>query len=122
LRTAVTYMDLGRVAMNNACLACNTGQMRRDEAIELMVEHFVLRDDAARAYDFFTDDLARTNYAQYYYGRRIVRLGFERFEGTAEGRETFFDLLYRTPHSTRTFIDAVAEKSGAPFDPFRFDA
>jgi len=122
LRMGVAYMDLGRIAMNNACLWCNTGEMSRDEAIELMVEHFVLRDDAARAYDFLTDGLARTNYAQYYYGRRIVRLGFERFEGSEADRRTFFDILYRTPHTTSTFVDAIADASGRPFDPFRYDA
>lgn len=122
LRAAVAYMDLGRIAMNNACLWCNEGSMTRTEAVDLMVDHFVLRDDAERAYDFFTDSLARTNYAQYYYGRRIVRLGFERFEHDPAGRETFFDILYRTPHSTSTFVSAIAEASGRPFDPFRYDA
>ncbi len=122
LRAAVTYMDLGRIAMNNACLWVNEGNMTRAEAVDLMVDHYVLRDDAERAFDFFTDSLARTNYAQYYYGRRIVRLGFERFDGAEDSRQTFFDILYRTPHSTSTFITAIAEASGKPFDPFKFDA
>ena len=120
LRVAVAYMDLGRIAMNNACLWCNSGEMTRDEAVELMVDHFVLRDDAERAYQFFTDDLARTNYAQYYYGRRIVKLAYERFEHSEEERQRFFDLIYRTPHTTSTFVQAVAEASGAPFDPFSY--
>jgi hypothetical protein len=120
LRVAVAYMDLGRVAMNDACLWCNTGEMTRAEAVELMVEHFVLRDDAERAYQFFTDDLARTNYAQYYYGRRIVRLAYQRFEHDPAARQRFFDLIYRTPHTTSTFVAAVAEASGTPFDPFAY--
>jgi len=120
LRVAVTYMDLGRIAMNNACLWCNTGVMTREQAVDLMVEHYVLRDDAERAYQFFTDDLARTNYAQYYYGRRIVKLAYERFEHDEAGRQRFFDLIYRTPHTTSTFVQAVAEASGAPFDPFSY--
>lgn len=120
LRMGVAYMDLGQIAMNNACLACNTGQMTRGEAVDLMVDHFVLPEDAERAYEFFTDSLARTNYAQYYYGRRIVRLAFERFEGSIKGRQDFFDILYRTPHSTSTFIQVVAEASGQPFDPFTY--
>jgi hypothetical protein len=120
LRVAVAYMDLGRIAMNNACLWCNNGEMTRAQAVDLMVEHFVLRDDAERAYQFFTDDLARTNYAQYYYGRRIVKLAYERFERTDADRERFFDLIYRTPHTTSTFVQAVAEASGAPFDPFSY--
>ena len=120
LRAAVAYMDLGRIAMNNACLWCNSGEMTRAEAVDLMVEHFVLRDDAERAYQFFTDDLARTNYAQYYYGRRIVKLAYERFERTDAERKRFFDLIYRTPHTTSTFVQAVADASGAPFDPFSY--
>ena len=122
LRAAVTYMDLGRIAMNNACLWVNEGNMTRTEAVDLMVDHYVLHDDAERAFDFFTDGLARTNYAQYYYGRRIVRLAFERFEHDEAKRQTFFDILYRTPHSTSTFITAIEEASGNPFDPFQFDA
>jgi len=120
LRAAVAYMDLGRIAMNDGCLYANTGRMTRVEAVQNMVDHFVLRDDAERAYDFFTDALARTNYAQYYYGRRIVKLGFERFAGSEAERQRFYDLLYRTPHSTRTFVDAVVEASGTPFDPFAY--
>lgn len=120
LRVAVAYMDLGRIAMNNACLWCNSGEMRREQAVELMVDHFVLRDDAERAYQFFTDDLARTNYAQYYYGRRIVKLAYERFEHDEAQRQRFFDIIYRTPHTTSTFVQAVADASGAPFDPFSY--
>ena len=119
-RVAVAYMDLGRIAMNNATLWCNSGAMTRAEAIDLMVSHFVLRDDAERAYTFFTDPQARTNYAQYYYGRRIVRLAYERFEHDEASRQRFFDILYRTPHTTSTFITAVAQASGKPFDPFTF--
>jgi hypothetical protein len=76
--------------------------------------------DAERAYAFFTDPVSRTNYPQYYYGRRIVKLAFERFEGSEVDRQRFFDLIYRTPHTTSTFIEAVAAASGAPFDPFSY--
>jgi hypothetical protein len=120
LRMGLAYMDLGRIAMNDACLRCNTGEMSRAEAVDLMVDHFVLRADAERAYEFFTDSLARTNYAQYYYGRRIVNEAFKRFEGSEADRQRFFDLIYRTPHSTSTFVTAVAEASGRPFDPFAY--
>jgi hypothetical protein len=120
-RLGQTYKDLGRIAMQNACLWVNTGHMTRDEAVELMVEHLVPRDDAERAYAFFTNAVSRTHYPQYYYGRRIVAKAFRRFEGSDEARRRFFDLIYRTPHTTSTFISAVAEASGAPFDPFRFE-
>jgi len=121
LRLGQAYKDLGRIAMQNGCLAVNTGQMTKAEAIDLMVEHLMPRDDAERAYGFFTNAVSRTHYPQYYYGRRIVQQAFARFEGSEAGRQRFFDMIYRTPHTTRTFIAAVAEASGAPFDPFRFD-
>jgi len=118
LRLGQISKDLGRIAMQNACMWVNQGEMTRAQAVELMVDHFVLRDDAERAFAFFTDPVSRTNYPQYYYGRRIVKLAFERFEGSEGDRQRFFDLIYRTPHTTSTFIAAVAEASGAPFDPF----
>jgi hypothetical protein len=121
LRLGQAYKDLGRIAMQNGCLGVNTGRMTKAEAIDLMVEHLVPRDDAERAYGFFTNAVSRTHYPQYYYGRRIVQQAFARFEGSEAGRQRFFDMIYRTPHTTRTFIAAVAEASGAPFDPFRFD-
>ena len=122
LRMGQASKDLGRIAMQNACLLVNDGRMSRDEAVDLMVDHLVLRDDAERAYAFFTNPVSRTHYPQYYYGRRIVQLAFERFEGSEADRQRFFDLVYRTPHTTSTFIAAVAEASGRPFDPFRYDA
>jgi len=121
LRLGQAYKDLGRIAMQNGCLGVNTGQMTKEQAIDLMVEHLVPRDDAERAYGFFTNAVSRTHYPQYYYGRRIVQQAFARFEDSEAGRQRFFDMIYRTPHTTRTFIAAVAEASGAPFDPFRFD-
>ena len=44
----------------------------------------------------------------------------KRFEGGEADRGRFFDLLYRTPHSTSTFLTAVAQATGAPFDPFAY--
>jgi hypothetical protein len=120
LRMGQVYKDLGRISMNNACLAVNTGQMTREEAVELMVEHLVLRDDAERAYGFFTNAVSRTHYPQYYYGRRVVSEALKRMEHDETSRRRFTDILYRTPHTTGTFIAAVAEATGAPFDPFSF--
>lgn len=120
LRMGQVYKDLGRIAMNDACLAVNTGQMTRDEAVALMVDHMVLRDDAVRAYDFFTNAVSRTHYPQYYYGRRVVNEALKRMEHDPAQRRTFIDLIYRTPQTTRTFVDAVAAETGAPFDPFAY--
>lgn len=121
LRMGQSLKDLGRIAMNNACLWCNSGEMTKEQALTYMVDHFVLRDDAKRAYDFFTNSLSRTHYPQYYYGRRIVDKAFARMEGSEAGRQRFWDIIYRTPHTTRTFIKAIAEATGAPFDPFSYE-
>lgn len=120
LHLGEVYADLGRIAMNNACLWVNTGEMDREEAVELMVDHLVLRSDAERAYGFFTDRVARTHYPQYYYGRRIAVLARQRLDTDSKNREKLIDILYRTPHTTSTFIKAVAEASGQPFDPFAY--
>ena len=122
LRMGQVSKDLGRIAMQNACLLVNDGRMSREEAVDLMVDHLVLRDDAERAYGFFTNPVSRTHYPQYYYGRRIVQQAFERFEGSEADRQRFFDIIYRTPHTTSTFIAAIEAASGRPFDPFRYDA
>jgi len=120
LRVGQVYKDLGRIAMNDCCLLVNTDRMTRAQAVERMVAHFVLPDDAERAYDFFTNAVSRTSYPQYYYGRRVVSEALKRMEGDPALRARFIDLIYRTPQTTRTFVDAVAEATGAPFDPFAY--
>ena len=119
-RVGQIFKDLNRIGMNNACFYANQGYMNRLEAVEYMVNHLTLRDDAERAYDFMTDALARTNYAQYYYGRRIVDKAFTLMSGSQQLRSQFFDILYRTPHSTSTFVKAVAAATANSFDPFAF--
>ncbi len=120
LRMGQVYKDLGRIAMNDCCLLVNTGQMTRAEAVQRMVDHFVLREDAERAYGFFTNAVSRTHYPQYYYGRRVVNEALKRMEHDPALRARFIDLIYRTPQTTRTFVAAVAEATGAPFDPFAY--
>lgn len=120
LRMGQALKDLGRISMNNACLWYNTGEMTREQAVDYMVDHFVLREDAERAYEFFSNPLSRTHYPQYYYGRRIVDRAFARMEGSEAGRQRFWEIIYRTPQTTRTFINAIAEATGEPFDPFSY--
>lgn len=120
LRVGQIFKDLHRISMNNACLYANTGRMTHDEAITYMVDHMTLRDDAERAYRFMTHPLSRYNYPMYYYGRRIVNEGFKLFEGTEAGRQAFWQILYYTPHTTSTFVNAVSEAAGTSFNPFAY--
>lgn len=120
LRMGQALKDLGRISMNNACLWCNEGSMSREQALDYMVEHYVLRDDAERAYGFFTNPLSRTHYPQYYYGRRIVDRAFALVEQNPEQRSAFWEIIYRTPHTTRTFIEAISDLTGTAFNPFTY--
>lgn len=120
-RVGQIFKDLNRVGMNNACLYANLGEMNRTEAILYMMDHMTMRDDAERAYEFMTDTLACTNYPQYYYGRRIVDKAYALMSGSPALRERFFDILYRTPHSTSTFVKAISDATAITFDPFKFD-
>jgi hypothetical protein len=120
LRMGQVLKDLGRISMNNACLWCNLGEMSKEQALDYMVEYFVLRDDAERAYGFFTNPLSRTHYPQYYYGRRIVDKAFALMEGSEAGRQRFWDIIYRTPHTTSTFIKAISTASETEFNPFTY--
>ena len=121
LRIGQVYKDLGRIAMNDVCLGLNTGEMTEREAMARLVDHFVLPDDAERVVRFVTNPVSRTHYPQYYYGRRIVDLALHRMEHDEDLRQRFIDILYRTPHTTRTFIDAVEEATGTSFDPFAYE-
>lgn len=120
LRVGQVYKDLGRIAMNDVCLLLNVGEMKEAHAVKRMKAHFVREDDAERVVKFVTNPVSRTHYPQYYYGRRVVNLACQRMEQDAESRRRFIDILYHTPHTTSTFIDAVSDATGHPFDPFAY--
>lgn len=120
LRVGQVFKDLQRIGMNNVCYYTNQGQMSQQESIEYMMSHKMDRGDAERAYQFITHPMSRTHYPQYYYGRRVVNEAFKLMEGSEEGRQKFFDILYRTPHTTSTFIKAIADATGTDFNPYLY--
>lgn len=116
-RAARDYLDLQRIGMTNACTYVNTGQMSKAQAIAYMGKVGYLHDvEAGLAYRFFTDPIQRIYYPSYYYGRWMVGRAYDSV--TPAQRQQYFHALYDTPHTTSTFIAAVAEIIGRPFDPF----
>lgn len=111
------YLDMQRIATTNACYYVNTGSMNREEAIEYMAKTgYVKEVEAGLAYRFFSDPIQRLYYPSYYYGRWMIGRAYDSV--SVEARPAFFKTLYDTPHTTRTFIQAIAELTGKPFDPF----
>jgi len=111
------YLDMQRIATTNACYYVNTGQMGRAEAIAYMAKTGYVKElEAGLAYRFFTDSIQRLYYPSYYYGRWMIGRAYDSVPVAA--RKTFFQILYDTPHTTRTFINAVSDLIERPFDPF----
>ncbi|TLS36268.1 hypothetical protein [Pseudalkalibacillus caeni] len=111
------YIDYQRMAMTNACYMYNFGQFNKEEAVEYMITTGNLTSvEANNCYRFFSDPIQRTYYPSYYYGRWMVGKAYDAVE--KEKRADFFKVLYDTPHTTNTFIDAVSKLTGKEFAPF----
>ncbi|MFD1861366.1 hypothetical protein [Planococcus chinensis] len=116
-KLARDWIDMQRMAMTNACYLFNTGEMDKAEAVAYMMEKGLLGEiEANNCYRFFSDPIQKTYYPSYYYGRWMVGKAYDSV--SKEQRADFFKILYDTPHTTNTFIDAVSELSGRKFQPF----
>ncbi|WP_019415446.1 hypothetical protein [Paenisporosarcina sp. TG20] len=116
-KLARDYIDMQRMAMTNACYLFNNGDMNKEEAVNYMINSGNLTTiEANNCYRFFSDPVQKTYYPSYYYGRWMVG---KAYDAVAKGqRADFFTTLYDTPHTTNTFIDAVSQLTGTPFQPF----
>ncbi|MFZ3577610.1 hypothetical protein [Virgibacillus sp. DJP39] len=116
-KLARDYIDMQRMAQTNACYLFNNGDMTKEESIEYMVRIGNLTDiEAKNCFRFFSDPVQKTYYPSYYYGRWMVGKAYDSV--SKEKREDFFNILYDTPHTTNTFIDAVGQLTGNDFKPF----
>jgi hypothetical protein len=116
-KVARDYLDMQRVATTNACYLVNTGQATREEAVTYMARvGLVDEGQAQRACDFFTDAVQKMYYPAYYYGRWMVGKAYDLV--AEEQRQEYFKILYDTPHTTNTFVEAIARLTGKEFDPF----
>lgn len=114
---AKNYRDMQRIAMMNACYLANLGQANKEDALDYMKRTgYVQGIEAENAYRFFTDPIKRTYYPSYYHGRWLVGKAYDLVEKAK--RADFFKILYHTPHSTQTFIQAIRQLTGSDFSPF----
>jgi hypothetical protein len=116
-RLARDFLDYQRIFMTNACYFYNLGHKTKEEVIEYMInEGGITSIEANNCFRFFSDPIQRTYYPSYYYGRWMVGLAYD--ASPKDKRKDYFHILYDTPHTTRTFIDAISELTGTPFKPF----
>lgn len=116
-KLARDWIDMQRMAMTNACYLFNTGEMSKEEAVSYMMEKGLLGEiEANNCYRFFSHPIQKTYYPCYYYGRWMVGKAYDSIP--KKQRAEFFKILYDTPHTTNTFIDAVSVLSNKKFQPF----
>lgn len=116
-KLARDYIDMQRMMMTNACYFYNCGDMTKEESIDYMINVGNLSQvEANNCYRFFSDPIQKTYYPCYFYGRWMVGLAYD--ATPKEKREDYFKILYDTPHTTNTFIDAISKLNGQKFEPF----
>jgi hypothetical protein len=116
-RLARDYLDMQRMATTNACYMFNLGQINKEEALEYMTSKGLINSiEAGNAYRFFSDPIQKTYFPSYYHGRWMVGKSYDLVP--VEKRAEYFFILYDTPHTTSTFIDAVSSLIGTTFNPF----
>lgn len=116
-KLARDFLDMQRMVMTNACYLFNNRVMTREESIHYMISVGNITEiEANNCFRFYSDSVHRTYYPSYYYGRWLVGLAYDAI--SAEKRPELFNILYDTPHTTNTFIDAISELTGSEFKPF----
>ena len=119
LRYAVArdLLDHQRMIQTNACFLTHLHGADEAGALDYMIRAGGMTEIEARnTRRFFMHPVQRTYYPTYYFGRWLVGLSYERVE--ARSRREYFRLLYDTPQVNSTFIDAIRQLTGEPFDPF----
>lgn len=110
-------MDFQRMAQTNACFLTNLQGASEPEAVAYMTQTGGMTDIEARnSYRFFTHPVQRLYYPSYYFGRWLVGTSYEL--AASSNREAYLRLLYDTPQTNSTFIEAIGQMTGAAFDPF----
>jgi hypothetical protein len=111
------FLDFQRMAQTNACLMTNVHGVPEAEVLHYMTDTGGMNDVEARnSYRFFTHPLQKTYYPSYYYGRWLVGMAYGLVDPA--DRPAFFKLLYDTPQTNSTWIEAVKALTGKDFNPF----
>lgn len=111
------FLDFQRMAQTNACLLANVHGASEADALNYMTQTGGMTEIEARnSFRFFTHPIQRTYYPTYYYGRWLVGLSYALIDPA--NRTAYFKLLYDTPQTNSTFIEAIRGLTGQAFDPF----
>jgi hypothetical protein len=111
------YLDLQRMATTNACYLFNLGHINKVEAVEYMKDKGIMNSiEAENAYRFFSNPVKKIYFPCYYHGRWMVGKSYDLV--SVEKRSEYFTVLYDTPHTTTTFIEAIRSLTGHEFNPF----
>ncbi|MEH7298734.1 hypothetical protein [Neobacillus drentensis] len=114
---ARNYLDYQRMFTTNACYMYNLGHVSKEEAVHYMINRGGITEiEANNAFRFFSDPVQKTYFPCYFYGRWMVGNAYK--ETPKEKRKEYFSILYDTPHTTNTFIKAISELTGKPFNAF----
>ena len=111
-------MDMQRIAQTNACYLTNLGQTDKKGSLDYMKRvGFMNEIESENSYRFFTHPVQKTYYPSYYHGRWMIGKSYEMIP--VDKRSEYFKILYDTPHTTSTFIEAIKTFTGKEFDPFK---
>lgn len=114
---AKDIMDLQRMLQTNACFFYNDQGWTKEQVMDYMTKDgWYSEIEATNTFNYFSHEYKSLYYPCYYYGRWIMQQAYDRYP--RDRREEFFQMIYDTPQTNSTLIAAVAEATGAPFNPF----
>lgn len=100
-----SYNRLAFAVGTNLAFDCNADGMDQETAVaQLMNAGHVSRVLAEIRYHFWTNPLWCTSFPHYWYGREFVRESYERMK---EHLPTFYEMVYKQPHSVRSLREEV---------------
>ena len=118
IQLAKDIMDLQRMYQTNASFFYNVEGWGKDEVIRYMLgTGWYSEVEANNTFRYFSNYYKRIYYPCYYYGRWIIQQAYDLFP--KDKKEQFFEMIYDTPQTNSTLINAVREATGvSDFDPF----
>lgn len=116
---AKNIMDLQRLYQTTACYLYHVEHKTKDEVVKYMVDTgWYSPVEAENTTRMFTFSFGAIYYPGYYYGRWLVQNAYDAVP--ASHRNELFRLLYTTPQTNRTLIDAVRKIPGCEaFEPYK---
>ena len=111
-------MDLQRMYQTNANYFFNVEGRGKEEVVAYMLSSgWYSEIEANNTFRYFSNRFKAIYYPCYYYGRWIIQRAYDAFP--IERKQEFFRLIYDTPQTNSTLIDAVRTMTQNPgFDPF----